>query len=209
MSELLTRCESSALSWYSLFLVAALCGASFVIAFLVASWRHRIKRNRITGEGSPTPLNENSSAIRDLTLVSLVAGIVLATLGYQQSSAQTLTNRTLNLLAMISESEIISESDYQMARWIAAGERFDGDVDRDTDRHIINLLDYYEFLGVAWERGAVQRDTLLMVRCGPMVRAFEVNQQYIRDRRMSLNAPNLYARYEHLVRECNRRGYGT
>lgn len=49
----------------------------------------------------------------------------------------------------------------------------------------------------------------MVARCGPMIRAFEVNRQYITDRRRTLNAPNLYRRLEELVEACTLRGYGT
>jgi hypothetical protein len=76
--------------------------------------------------------------VRDLTLVSVIVGIVLACIGYVQTSAQTLTNRTLDLLSNISLNEKIAESDFHMARWISDRERFTGDVEPEVDVHIIS-----------------------------------------------------------------------
>lgn len=151
----------------------------------------------------------HETAVRDLTLASIIIGIVLASVGYLQAQSQTLTNRTLDLISNISLDETLSASDFRMARWIKQGARFGGDVDEEVDRHIINLLDYYEFLGVAWEQGAVHEATLMIVRCGPMVRAWDVNERYIEDRRRTLGAPNLYRRYETLVVACRANGFGT
>ncbi len=174
----------------------------------VSVWLDRSRREPATRAPSG-PGSRHETAVRDLTLVSLVVGIVLASVGYLQTNTQALTNRTLDLLSNISLNENIAESDLRMARWIKAGERFTGEVDVEKDRHIINLLDYYEFVGVAWEQGAVHEETLMVARCGPMIRAYEVNRQYIADRRRTLGAPNLYRRLEHLVRACHERGFGT
>jgi hypothetical protein len=55
----------------------------------------------------------------------------------------------------------------------------------------------------------VHEETLMIARCGPMIRAWTVNERYIADRRASLAAPNLYHRFEMLVDACIERGFGT
>jgi len=137
-----------------------------------------------------------------LTVLSLIVAIVFGIIGYRQNQISQKKSHTVNLLENFSTNETLAASDFKMTRLINGDRKLDGyEIDDETDGHVINLLDYYEFLTTSYVHGVVNRDVLLHVRGGAMSRAYFVCEKYIEDRRKMLNAPNLYKNYENLVME--------
>lgn len=143
-----------------------------------------------------------------LTTASILVAIGLGIVGYLHARHLSRRSHTVTLLSMISSSDRIANSEFSMTRLINSGTRLDGAIDDETDRFVINLLDFYEFLATSWACGSVDGDILLHVRGGAMSRAFDVCERYISDRRQSLQAPNLYKNLEDLVKLYRSRGLG-
>ena len=82
-----------------------------------------------------------------LTAASLIVAIILGVLGYLSARDRAVRSHTLDLLAMISNNDKLAESDFKMTRLINSKIWLNDELmDDETDRYIINLLDFYEFL---------------------------------------------------------------
>lgn len=135
-----------------------------------------------------------------LTASSVFVAVILGVVGFVENRRAQRRSYTVSLVSNFMLSGQLARSDFQMTRLINTGTRLDGHtIDDETDAHVINLLDYYEFLATAHADGALDPDVILHVRGGPMSRAYDVCEQYIEDRRTSLGAPNLYRNYCTLV----------
>lgn len=137
-----------------------------------------------------------------LTASSVAVGLVLGVIGFVENRRFQRRNLTVSLISNFMLNSDLSAADFFMTRQINTGKRFgDGAVSDEDDNHLITLLDYYEFLATAYQEGALDKQTILHTRGGPMARAFDVCAGYVRDRRQQLEAPNLYRNYENLVRD--------
>lgn len=149
------------------------------------------------------------SLAHTLTLTSIAVGMLLGVIGFLENRRAQRKSHTIQLVSSFMLNSCLSESDFRMTRLINACEKLDGQtIDDETDKFVINLLDYYEFLASGYAEGGLDQNAILQLRGGPMDRAFTVCEQYIQDRRESLGAPNLYRNYERLVAEYRRRDPG-
>lgn len=140
------------------------------------------------------------------TGLSVVVAFVLGVVGYLWSRKSTIRTHTIDLLVNLSTNERLAEANFEMTRLINEGVAIDGySIDDETDRYVIDILNYYEFLATAWDMDALNDEALLHIRGGAMSRAFDVSETYIVDRRESLDAPELYGKFETFVREYRRR----
>jgi len=136
---------------------------------------------------------------------------------YQQLEEFRTTNVrsfTFELLSDLSENADLAEANFHMVTLINAGSRINDAsthapfLDRDgkelpievSDRKVVTLLNYYEMISTAWSLGAIEEELLFQVRGGPMYRAYQVTEAYIRDRREMLRAPDLYKNYRALIK---------
>jgi hypothetical protein len=120
---------------------------------------------------------------------------------------------TFELLSDLSENADLADANFHMVTLINSGSRINDAstrepfLDRDgeelpievSDRKIVTLLNYYEMISTAWTLGAIEEELLFQVRGGPMYRAYQVTEQYIRDRSEMLRAPDLYRNYRSLI----------
>ena len=144
----------------------------------------------------------NASLTDILTFLSVLVAIIFGVIGFLQNRSAQKKSYTVSLLENFSTNETLAASGFIMTKLIKDNRKLDGDkIDENTDQHVINLLNYYEFLATSYVHGALNREILLHVRGGSMSRAFFVCEKYIEDRRKMLDAPNLYINYQNLVME--------
>lgn len=149
-------------------------------------------------------------AIADfLTALSIFVAVGLGVWGFIDNRRSRRRANTVEFVGNFMLNDRIGESDFAMTRLINGKSTVNGtEIDDETDKHVIILLDYYEFLATAYAQGALDENVILHVRGGPMSRAFAVCEQYIADRRESLDAPNLYRNLENLVNDYKSRNLG-
>ncbi|MFC6021101.1 hypothetical protein ACFP2T_33625 [Plantactinospora solaniradicis] len=144
-------------------------------------------------------INETAASI----LVAVVFGAVTV---LQQRQSQR-RQHTVGLMTAFQSAERLSTADVWMAGRITSGRTVDADLAPDDERHVIPLLDYYEFLAVLAVRGLVDVPLLLNLRGGTMTRCFDLCRGYIEDRRIRAGA-EVYQALEMLAAEYRRRVVG-
>ncbi|MBF9131002.1 hypothetical protein I0C86_18845 [Plantactinospora sp. S1510] len=141
-------------------------------------------------------INETAASI----LVAVVFGAVTV---LQQRQSQR-RQHTVGLMTAFQSAEGLSTADVWMAGRITSGRAVDADLPPEDERHVIPLLDYYEFLAVLAVRGLVDVPLLLNLRGGTMTRCFDLCREYIEDRRVRAGA-EVYQALEMLAAEYRRR----
>lgn len=135
-----------------------------------------------------------------VTMVSVMVAVVFGIVSVRQNKKMQRRELTVQMLGNFSLNEILAVSDNRMAMLIKNNTRLDGTtIDDQTDGHVINMLDYYEFLCVSCQQKVLDVETVIYIRGGAMSRAYDVCEQYIKDRRKALAHPDLYASFEHMV----------
>jgi hypothetical protein len=128
-------------------------------------------------------INETAASI----LVAVVFGAVTV---FQQRQAQR-RQHTVGLLTAFQSADQLAAADIWMATRISRGQEVGADIGRADERHVITMLDYYEFLAVLALRGLVDTPLLVRLRGGTMSRCFYLCRGYIEDRRRHAG-PEIY-----------------
>lgn len=147
-----------------------------------------------------------------LTVVSILVAAGLGLLGFVYNHKTRQRALTVELLGHFSINDRIASANFTMSKLINEKEVLNGsEIEDDVDQHVLDLLNYYEFLATSYQQGALDKDVITHVRGGAMSRAFDVCAQYIEDRRRSLDAPNLYQNYEKFVTDfrCKSKMFGV
>lgn len=132
---------------------------------------------------------------RDLTALSIAVAVIFGAVTSLQNAHMHRRTYTIQLLAAFSTAETLSASDARMARMIATRRTIDGNIDEETDCHVINLLDYYEFICCAARRRHIDAATVLQLRGSAMRSAYLVCSPYLAARRENFGS-DLYMGYE-------------
>lgn len=96
-----------------------------------------------------------------LTALSVLLAALTWYIGQSRTRRARIAAYTADAISSISTSERLAEADFQMTRLINAGELVDESaIPHETDRHIIALLDYYEYLCQLYVSGLVDKPTV-------------------------------------------------
>lgn len=133
-------------------------------------------------------------------LVAVVFGVATVLQGRQAQRRQY----TVGLLTNFQSTETLNVADVWMAERITARRPVESDVTFDGHRHVLAMLDYYEFLSSLALRGLVDTQLLMSQRGGTMTRCFTTCRDYIMNRRSEVGA-ELYGCFEIFVDEYARR----
>lgn len=135
-----------------------------------------------------------------LTVVSLIVAVGFGVLGYFTAREDVVRAHTIDLLSMMSTSSELIAANVKMVHLINDDVQLDGiEIEEGIDKHITTLLNFYEFLAIAWDLGVISEEVLFELRGGSMSRSFSVCEQYIHDRRDATESDDIYCFYEKLV----------
>ena len=136
-------------------------------------------------------------------LASGVGLIALATflIGYIQNRNAERRRQTLDFLLTINNEEgPVHRSAMKMSALISSGiELEDDNVDKETDRVLIELLDFYDLVADSALRRIVDREMIITHLGGRMRSAYIITEKYIKARRERLDRPGLYRPFEDFV----------
>jgi hypothetical protein len=134
-----------------------------------------------------------------LTSATILVAIITWRITFQRGRQSEKTARTAEVIANISTSEHLAEATYQVSRLINAGRRirYDG-LDQSTERWVVMLLDYYEYMCELYESGILSKTTIVNLSGRLMVRTYDACEQYISETRKRQNR-QVYAAFERLV----------
>jgi hypothetical protein len=161
--------------------------AAVTIALVATAFSLLTMRNEI---------NETAASI----LVAVVFGVATVVQLRQSQRRQ----HTVGLITAFQSTEVLAAADTWMATRISRRHRVEAGIPADDERHVISMLDYYEFLSSLALRGLIDVPLLLDLRGGTMARCHEVCVDYIADRREHVG-PELYSCFELFVGEYARR----
>lgn len=111
-------------------------------------------------------------------------------------------SHTADFLAQLLTNDALAEANLNVVMMIDAGEPIDPKaLDRDTERHILRLLNYYEYVCSFYYEGVLDKKLVNELRGGPMRRAFRVLEGVIAAWRDQANAPKLFEYLERYARQ--------
>jgi hypothetical protein len=136
-----------------------------------------------------------------LTSGAVIVALLTWFLTYQRERVSTKTARTAEIIANFSLSEPLAEASFQLSRRINKGEKIDpAALDLTTERQIVTMLDYYEYLCEMHEAGVLSRRTIANIRGRLMLRTYALCEDYIARTREQQHR-KVYESFERFVRE--------
>lgn len=136
----------------------------------------------------------------DETAASILVAAVFGVATVLQLRQTQRRQHTIGLLTNFQSTESLNAADMWMAQRIATRLPIDDDLSPDDRRHVIAMLDYYEFLASLALRGFIDVPLLVELRCGAMRRSLHICWDYIMRCREEIGA-ELYRSLEIFVRE--------
>lgn len=137
------------------------------------------------------------------TFFSILFSVMVFLAGLQFGRFQQRREHTLDVMMGVFTSDSLAEANVRMAEMnlqVASGAlALDGSASGDTDKTLIVVLDYYEFVCQGIFEGSLSGGAVAKVRGGAMKTTYETCKRYIDDRRESLNRPQLYGAFEKFV----------
>lgn len=140
----------------------------------------------------------------DETAASVLVAVVFGVATVLQLRQAQRRQHTVDLLTNFQSTDSLFAADMWMAERIASHRQIEVDVASEDARHVMAILDYYEFLSSLAIRGLVDTPLLLATRGGTMTRCLDICQAYIADRRAEVG-DELYWSFEVFVEEHSRR----
>lgn len=140
-----------------------------------------------------------------LTLISLIFGSITFILGINLGGRHLKRQNTVHVLTQIFSTEALSAANAKLAQINLDVQRgnytLDGNVPEEIDKHIIVMLDFYEFISHGAIYGTLSAKTIKYQRGGTMRTTFQACEKYITERRELLERPNLYHSYEVFIKK--------
>lgn len=136
-----------------------------------------------------------------LLALSVLVAIVFGVLGWASNRKSQLRTHTINLIANLSLNADLASADAAVAKLVRENTKCSAtDITEALDKPLMRILDYYEFLCVAYREGAMEKVTFKHLRGSTMVLLYSVVEQYINERR-KIYGDSLYKNYEAVVEE--------
>jgi hypothetical protein len=134
-----------------------------------------------------------------LTSCTILVALVTWWVTFQQARRSERAARTADVIANLSVSEALAEATYQVTRLINDGERvLYSSLDESTERHVVKILDYYEYMCDLYESGILSKETIVSLRGNLMVRTYTTCEDYILETRRRQER-QVYAAFERFV----------
>lgn len=143
----------------------------------------------------------------------LTSGAILVALGtwwftFQQARRSEKIARTAQIIANLSVSDSLAEGTYRVTRLINEGRKISyNTLDQETERHVVKILDYYEYMCELYESGILSRPTIVSLRGRLMVHTWDTCKDYILETRQRQKR-EIYSAFERFTENTrNSHGY--
>lgn len=146
----------------------------------------------------------SSGAAVDETAASVLVAVVFGVTTVLQLRQSQRRQHTVELITGFQNSEVLAAADTWMTTQIGSRRQVAIDIPPADERHVIAILDYYEFLSSLAIRGLVDVSLLLSLRGGTMLRCYAVCRTYVEHRRRTVGG-ELYQSFGLFVEEYGRR----
>jgi len=134
-----------------------------------------------------------------LTSGAIIVALVTWWLTFQQARRSEKISRTAEVIANLSVSETLAEATYQVTRLINDGRRLAyASLDDPTERNVVKILDYYEYMCELYESGILSKRTIVTLRGQLMIRTYDACEDYIMETR-NRQGRQVYEAFERFV----------
>lgn len=136
------------------------------------------------------------------TLLSICSGIALAVVGFVRARIEDRKRYTLGVLMGYAHSTELLKS-LHFVREHGARSKVQGEykVDSAIADHLAIILPHFQSIALAAKNGLLDRDIILCARYGSMKSIWDNYGPYVREKRLELDRPLLYAELDEFIRE--------
>ncbi len=136
-----------------------------------------------------------------LTSGAILVALVTWWVTFRQVRRSERVARTAEVIANLSVAETLAEATYQVTRLINDGKRILYDsLDESTERHVVKILDYYEYMCELYESGILSKKTIVTLRGQLMARTYDTCENYILETRKRQHR-QVYEAFERFVND--------
>lgn len=134
-----------------------------------------------------------------LTACSVLIAMVTWHVSHRRDIQAKRVEYTAEVIAALSTSERLAASSFVVTRLINDGARLSMEtIAPDVEPHVVDVLDYYEFMCDLYTKEVVDRKTIVQLRGRLMRRTWQTCEAYIRDTGERQNR-RIYEGFEHFV----------
>lgn len=135
-----------------------------------------------------------------LTSCTILVALITWWVTFRQARRSEKIARTAEVIANLSVSETLAEATFQVTRLINDREKIlYSTVDENTERYVVKILDYYEYLCELCETRILSMETIVSLRGNLMVRTYEMCKDYIEQTR-ERQQRQVYSSFEKFVK---------
>lgn len=135
-----------------------------------------------------------------LTSGAILVALVTWLLTFQQVRRSERAARTAEVIANLSVSETLAEATYQVTKLINDGQLvLYSSLQESTERHVVKILDYYEYMCELYESGILSKRTIVILRGQLMARTYDTCENYILETR-NRQGRQVYEAFERFVK---------
>lgn len=136
-----------------------------------------------------------------LTALSIIVATATWLVTYFRDRRAHQVAHTVDVIAGLSVSDRLAESTFQVTRLINSGKPISlDDIDPKTESHVVDILDYYEFLAELCGEGVLNRKTIESLRGRLMRRTWNICEPYIAQTR-ALQRRKVYSGFGQFVKD--------
>lgn len=134
------------------------------------------------------------------TLVSVFAVIVTAVIGVRRSNHMQTQTFTMTVMLQLLTTDRFCDAYALVMRQAERNTKFDpATLSQREDELLASLLSMYEFIAINSMAGTIDKTMVLRQRLSGFVRTFEICEDFIRHKRVTLDRPNVYRSFEAFV----------
>jgi len=134
-----------------------------------------------------------------LTSCAILVALITWWATFLQARRTERVARTAEVIANLSVSESLAEATYQVTRLINSNTRvLYSSLDESAERHIVKILDYYEYMCDLYESGILSKATIASLRGNLMARTWDTCEDYVQETRRR-QGRQVYAAFERFV----------
>jgi hypothetical protein len=137
-----------------------------------------------------------------LTSGAILVALVTWWVTFQQARRSEKIARTARVIENLSVSDSLAEATYQVTKLINDAKKISyNTLDPATERHVVKILDYYEYMCELYESGILSKATITTLRGRLMIRTWDTCQHYILETR-NRQQREIYSSFERFVKQA-------
>lgn len=137
------------------------------------------------------------------TLASAVAAIIAAAIGFRVNERRRRKEATIQTMLALLSNETVQKGTHLVNRCARAGVAIDeATLTEDELNAVLSMMGFYEFIGISYKAGDLDRDVVLAQRGATFKRLWRCIGAFVERRRVELQTPDWYEHIEMLADEA-------